>query len=160
MFVKRKVVMIAAALALTHSVLALADVIANNQEYEPIAIESTEVIEPIEKVIALDTVKVKEPVLKSLGEFRLTAYCSCEICCGKWAKYNTTKFGTTPEEGRTIAVDDDLIPLGTIVIIDGVEYVAEDTGSAIKKNRIDVYHDSHEAAKRFGVQYKEVFVRR
>lgn len=105
------------------------------------------------------TVKEVEPKLTSLGEFRLTAYCSCEICCGKWAKYNKTKSGTTPEQGRTIAVDEDQIPLGSSVIIDGIEYIAEDTGSAIKENCIDVYFGNHEDAKEFGVQYKEVFVR-
>lgn len=104
--------------------------------------------------------EVTEPELISLGEFRLTAYCSCEICCGKWAEYNKTKSGTTPEQGRTIAVDENQIPLGSTVIIDGIEYIAEDTGSAIKENCIDVYHYNHDEAKEFGVQYKEVFVRR
>ena len=32
-----------------------------------------------------DDIQAIEPV--SLGEFKLTAYCSCSICCGKWA-YN------------------------------------------------------------------------
>ena len=27
-----------------------------------------------------------EPEPEYLGEFRITAYCSCEICCGKWAE--------------------------------------------------------------------------
>lgn len=123
--------------------------------YEPVQMEQShlEVKETVEEIVV-------EPELISLGEFRLTAYCSCEICCGKWAKYNKTKSGTTPEQGRTIAVYEDQIPLGSMVIIDGVEYIAEDTGSAIKENCIDVYHNNHDDAKEFGVQYKEVFVRR
>lgn len=95
----------------------------------------------------------------SLGEFRLTAYCPCEICCGKWAQYGLTASGTVPEEGRTIAVDKRIIELGETVWIDGVEYTAEDTGSAIKGNRIDIFFDDHQTALEFGVQYKEVFMK-
>ncbi len=54
-----------------------------------------------------------------------------------------TKTSTTVEAGRTIAVDPDIIPLGTRVYIEGLGYrVAEDTGGAIKGNRIDIYVDS------------------
>lgn len=94
----------------------------------------------------------------NLGEFRLTAYCPCEICCGKWSQYGLTASGTVPEEGRTIAVDKHVIPLGETVTIDGVEYIAEDTGSAIKGNRIDIFFEDHQTALEFGVQYAEVFV--
>ena len=56
-----------------------------------------------------------------------------------------TKTGTTVKAGRTIAVDPDIIPLGTRVYIEGIGYrVAEDTGGAIKGNRIDIYVDSVE----------------
>lgn len=98
-----------------------------------------------------------ENTMRSMGEFRLTAYCPCEICCGKWAQYGLTASGTVPEEGRTIAVDKRIIELGETVWIDGVEYTAEDTGSAIKGNRIDIFFADHEEALKFGVQYKEVF---
>lgn len=60
------------------------------------------------------------------GVFSTTAYCKCEKCCGVWTD-SPTKSGTTPKEGRTIAVDPDVIPLGTQVIIDGKVYTAEDT---------------------------------
>ena len=99
-----------------------------------------------------------EDSMKSLGVFRLTAYCSCEICCGKWSQYNKTYSGTTPKTGRTIAVDKEQIPIGSKVMIDGHIYTAEDTGSAIREDCIDIYHDSHGAAKTFGVQHKEVFL--
>lgn len=95
--------------------------------------------------------------LISLGKFKLTAYCSCSKCCGKWAG-SPIASGTMPKANHTIAVDTSVIPFGTKVIINGNTYVAEDTGSAIKGNKIDVFFDSHSKALNFGVKYAEVFV--
>lgn len=95
----------------------------------------------------------------SLGTFKLTAYCSCRKCNGKWYGHPTAA-GTDYVEGRTIAVWKNQIPLGSKVRINGHEYTAEDTGSAIKANCTDVFINSHERARQFGVQYAEVFVRR
>jgi 3D (Asp-Asp-Asp) domain-containing protein len=99
----------------------------------------------------------EESNLISLGEFKLTAYCSCSKCCGKWAG-SPTASGVMPRANHTIAVDTSVIPFGTKVMINGNTYVAEDTGSAIKGNKIDVFFDSHSSALNFGVQYAEVFV--
>lgn len=86
-----------------------------------------------------------------------TAYCSCGKCCGKWAENRPdgvvyTASGTVAQAGRTIAVDPAVFPFGTVLEIDGVEYVAEDTGSAIKGYKIDIYFDDHDAALDFGVR--------
>ena len=91
---------------------------------------------------------------KSLGKFKCTAYCGCKKCCGH--SHGITKSGTVATAKRTIAVDPRVIPLGTTVYIDGVEYVAEDTGRSIKGKRIDIYFNSHEEAVNFGVQQMEV----
>ena len=85
--------------------------------------------------------------------FKLTAYCNCRSCCGKWADGKTAS-GTIPEQGRTIAVDRKVIPLGTHVLIDGVEYIAEDTG--VRGKHIDIYFDSHREALDFGVKKVDV----
>lgn len=99
-------------------------------------------------------------VEKNRGTFKVTAYCACEKCCGKWAVLNGggyTASGTKVEEGRTIAVYPKQIPFGTEVHIEGMgTYIAEDTGSAIKENCIDIYFDSHKEALNFGVKYLEV----
>lgn len=87
--------------------------------------------------------------------FKLTAYCDCSICNGKWSGQPTAS-GTDYVEGRTIAVDPNVIPLGSKVIIDGTEYIAEDTGSAIKGNRIDMYMNNHNRTLNFGVKYVKV----
>ena len=110
--------------------------------------------------------QVAKPV--SLGEFKLTAYCSCSICCSEWANNrpvdehgNEIVYGAIGEElkeGYSIAVDPDVIPYRTEVIINGRTYKAQDCGGAIKGNRIDMYFEDHDDALEFGVQYAEVFV--
>lgn len=93
---------------------------------------------------------------KQSNKYRLTAYCACEICNGKWAGQTAT--GVVPKEGRTIAVDPKVIPYGTHVIIYGHEYIAEDCGGGIKGNRIDIFFESHQAANDFGVRYADVYI--
>jgi 3D (Asp-Asp-Asp) domain-containing protein/sulfur carrier protein ThiS len=76
------------------------------------------------------------------------------------AGYGHTATGTTVTEGRTIAVDPNVIPLGWWVYIEGVGFrKAEDRGSAVRGNEIDVYFDSHYDALNFGRRYgKTVYV--
>ena len=93
----------------------------------------------------------------SLGEFTITHYCACSRCCGK--SDGVTATGTQATAGRTIAVDPEVIPLGTEVIIDGQSYIAEDTGGAIKGNKIDIFCESHEEAINRGRITREVFVK-
>ena len=91
-----------------------------------------------------------------LGNFTITYYCACEICCNKADGITAT--GTPVIEGQTIAVDPSVIPYGTKVIIDGHVFTAEDCGGAIKKNHIDVYVNSHEEALALGVTNAEVYL--
>lgn len=101
------------------------------------------------------------PALVSMGEFKLTAYCACEKCCGKDPSdpyYGITAYGYQTTAGRTIAVDPNVIPIGSEVVINGHTYIAEDVGGAIKENRIDIYFNTHQEALEFGVQYAEVFI--
>ena len=94
------------------------------------------------------------PALIDLGEFVITHYCACEVCSGKWG--NMTASGKTAQEGRTIAVDPKVIPLGSKVVIGGWEFTAEDTGGAIKGNRIDIYVGDHKEALSLGKYKTEV----
>lgn len=108
------------------------------------------------------------PEFVDLGEFVVTHYCACEKCCGEWAANRPngivyTASGAVAEEGRTIAVDPDVIPYGTEVVVrynDGNEavYIAEDCGGAIQGNRIDVYTASHEAALTAGIKTAAVCI--
>jgi 3D (Asp-Asp-Asp) domain-containing protein len=49
-----------------------------------------------------------------------------------------------------IAVDPKVIPLYSIVEIEGYEYIALDTGGAIKGNKIDILMQTEQEAKDFG----------
>ncbi len=97
---------------------------------------------------------VDEP--EYIGIFTVTHYCPCKLCCGK--SDGITFTGTQATEGRTVAVDPDVIPLGSTVVIDGQEYIAEDIGGAIKGNRIDRYMDNHQEALNAGVVQAEVWI--
>lgn len=125
-----------------------------------------ESVQKIKEPVPVDEpAEPKEPELNSLGWFTITAYCACDKCCGKapgHPDYGVTATGTRATEGRTIAVDPGVIELGSTVYFEGVDalvrgYVAEDTGGAIKGNRIDVFFDSHDAALEWGVRELEVF---
>jgi len=55
------------------------------------------------------------------------------------------------ENSRVIAVDPNVIPLGSKIFVPGYgEYIAGDTGGAIKGNRIDVHMEDLDAAWAFG----------
>ena len=95
--------------------------------------------------------------LKPLGVFRITHYCSCSICCGPYAN-GITATGVTAVTNHTIAVSPSQIPYGSRVVINGQVYVAEDCGSAIVTNCIDVYVASHDEALAKGVFYTEVYL--
>lgn len=89
-----------------------------------------------------------------IEDCELTAYCPCAVCCGK--DNGITATGTAAQEGVTIAVDPDVIPLGSWVEIDGHTYHAEDVGGAVNGNHIDIYFNSHDAAWDFGRRYANV----
>ena len=82
--------------------------------------------------------------------FRATAYCGCRKCNGKWTGQPTAS-GTDYVAGRTVAVDKHQIKLGTRITINGVEYIAEDTGKNIGWDCVDIYFDNHKDALNFGV---------
>ena len=92
----------------------------------------------------------------SLGEYNVSAYCSCSQCCGK--SDGITFSGEKAVEGITIAADTRVHPIGTVLYIEGIgERVVQDIGGSIYGNRIDVYFDSHSQALEFGRQQLEVW---
>ena len=69
-----------------------------------------------------------------------------------------TSTGTTPRVGYTIAVDPKVIPYGTKVYIPQLNkvFIAEDCGSAIKGNRIDIFMGSYDECMEWG--YKDITI--
>lgn len=98
-----------------------------------------------------------------LGEFSSTAYCTenyPHICNNGDSTYTAT--GETPIPYQTVAVDPSIIPLGTSLKIErsdgSVYYVkANDTGGAIKGNKIDIVCPTHTEALQWGRQTVKVW---
>ncbi|MBN2797334.1 MAG: G5 domain-containing protein [Clostridia bacterium] len=96
-----------------------------------------------------------------------TAYDLSYASCGKYPGepgYGITYLGTQARPG-VIAVDPSVIPLGSNVYVEsmgsGADYgfaVAEDTGSAIKGNKVDLFISSHTAAMRYGRRNVRIYI--
>lgn len=96
--------------------------------------------------------------VKEVGVFRVTYYCNdCDEC----GTNNVTSDGTilTPTM-QSVAVDTSIIPAGSILVMDGKLYIANDVGGAIKGREIDVmvYGKTHEEVYAMGVDYFRVWV--
>ena len=77
-----------------------------------------------------------------------------------YAGWQRTFIGTWATVNKTIAVDRNIIPLGTKVYIPqfGIIFTAEDTGSAIKGNKIDIFMATYKQAMQWGIRDIEIFV--
>ena len=95
-----------------------------------------------------------------VGEFTLTGYCPCPICCGSYSNMENpvTASGTIATPGRTIAADTSIFPFGTKLLINGQIYTVEDRGGAIKGNRIDIFFATHQEALIFGRRGASVYI--
>lgn len=127
-------------------------------------------IQPTQTTIPTPEVSLEpvEPVnLVYLGEFRVTAYCSCEICCGQWAENrpNGIVYGASGEELIAGVSCASPLPFGTVLEIEGVgTYIVQDrTASWVVdkygENIVDIYFDDHQAALEFGLQYRNVYMK-
>ncbi|NSG11839.1 hydrolase [Blautia producta] len=97
---------------------------------------------------------------ESLGQVVTSGYCSCAICCGVWAG-GPTASGVYPTANHTIAVDanNPFVPMGTKVVMNGVEYVVEDTGGFAQYGvQFDVYYGDHASASAHGHQTWEAYI--
>ena len=95
---------------------------------------------------------------EELGEFTLCAYCTeryAHICGGS----DTTRSGDPVCAGVTVAVDPEVIPLGSTLYIEGIGFrKAQDTGSAIRGQTLDLAVGRHSDALSFGVQHRRVWL--
>jgi 3D (Asp-Asp-Asp) domain-containing protein len=88
--------------------------------------------------------------LVSLKVMEATAYYPGPECTGKYAVYGLTYTGKKARYGL-VAVDPRVIPLGTMLYIEGYGLAeAADIGGAIKGDKIDLCFNTYREAKEFG----------
>lgn len=94
---------------------------------------------------------------------RVTAYCACRRCCGKFAD-GITACGHKIRRGDTFAAADKRYSFGTEMVVAGYNkgkpIKVLDRGGAIRGNKLDVFFQSHKEAQKWGVKYIDVKVRR
>lgn len=107
----------------------------------------------LEIAINKRTIKSLKEILNSKKKLRMvaTAYCNDKRCINveKW-RDGKTKIGTIARYG-IVAVDPKIIPLKSVIYIDGLGlFKAEDIGSKIKGHRIDIFLGNYNEAIKFG----------
>ncbi|KAA9007306.1 hypothetical protein F4V43_02125 [Paenibacillus spiritus] len=86
--------------------------------------------------------------------FEISAYTNGKESTGKTPGdkgYALTASGVRTKEGRTVSADTKVLPIGTIIYIDNIgERRVEDTGSAIKGRKLDLFIEDLKEARKFG----------
>lgn len=115
--------------------------------------------EAIEIKMASQAEAVPEEHWESLGTFKISHYCACRRCSGKWG--HRTSSGATCQEGVTVAVDPRVLPEGAEIYIEGYgNRIVQDTGGGVRGRHIDVFYEDHQECLDRGIQYREVKIRR
>jgi len=93
---------------------------------------------------------------------RVTGYCPCSKCCGKFAD-GITACGHKIRPGDTFVAADRRYSFGTEMVIegynDGQTIKVLDRGGAIRGNKLDAFFHTHKEALQWGVKYINVKVR-
>lgn len=132
----------------------------NNEEISRTILSEIVVKDPVDKIVQVQKdVTSRSTTARTASKttiFRVTGYCSCSKCCGKFSSGYTSS-GTKATSDRTIATSTQF-DFGTKLLINGKEYTVEDRGGAITGNKIDIYFDTHNEAIAWGVKYLPVEV--
>lgn len=111
--------------------------------------------------------RTKRPFVR---EMETTGYCNCAQCCSwelSWHGFGYPVFTTGRLKGRrkeigvtasggqarvgTVAADTSRLPLGTLVFIPDFGWGrVEDRGAAITGDKLDIWFDNHETARKWG----------
>lgn len=113
--------------------------------------------------------ETETPKKTYIGQFTVTAYCSCEICCGEWANNRPngivyTASGAEAKDGVTVGAAWDVLPVGTVIEIEGLgQRIVQDKPADWIVERyngkiIDAYFGSHEAALEYGKHTVDVWI--
>ncbi len=131
--------------------------------------------EPVTQVKAVGTHSNAKRNIEKSQDFSYSKVITCNATaydlsfqsCGKRPGdpgYGITASGTHAKYG-TVAVDPRVIPLGTRMYIESADgsfvygyCVAEDTGGAIKGNKVDLFFDSYSECMQFGRRSVNVYI--
>lgn len=109
----------------------------------------------VEAVVAENKSKTTSKTM-SMEITAYTAFCDTG-CIGITAQGTNVKNTVYHPSGhRIVAVDPSIIPLGTILEINGETYIADDTGGDIKGSRLDLLVSTKSEALTFGRQNLQV----
>ncbi|MGG7144046.1 3D domain-containing protein [Clostridium nigeriense] len=119
----------------------------NGVEVSKTVKSSKVVAEPVNKIVAQGTRRTFASRDGQLLDYKSVLYCESTAYSGGGVTATGTVPVRDPNGISTIAVDPRVIPLGSLVYVEGYgKAVASDTGGAIKGNIIDVYVNSEEEA--------------
>ena len=93
----------------------------------------------------------------SVGKVKITAYCAnCSVCDTGWRTADTTY----ADYKKGIVAADKSVPFGLQLSIDGLDdvYTVRDRGQKVQGTHLDVLMKSHWTARKWGVQYRDVWV--
>jgi uncharacterized protein YabE (DUF348 family) len=132
----------------------------NGQEVSKKVVGEKVLKEPKDKIMVKGTANTL--VLSRGGEV-LQYRKNLSMIATAYAGDGITATGVVPKRDSnglsTIAADPSIIPLGSKVYVQGYGYaVAQDTGGAIKNNKIDLYMNSESEAKKWGVKSVNVYI--
>ncbi|RLL42811.1 LysM peptidoglycan-binding domain-containing protein [Oceanobacillus piezotolerans] len=128
---------------------------ANNEAAESEAVETTSA--PKEEVTENNQAETDQDVEGKTISVSATAYTAdCEGCSG--VTYTGVDLNKN-RNAKVIAVDPNVIPLGSKVYVEGYGYAtAADIGGAIKGNKIDLHVPTTSEAKQWGVRTVDVTI--
>ena len=132
------------------------EVVYKNGEEVSKSVKSTKVIkEPTNKIVAQGTRKTVASRNGQLLNYKSVIYCQSTAYTGGGITATGSVPVRNPNGISTIAVDPRVIPLGSLVYVEGYgQAIASDTGGAINGNIVDVYVDSvDEAIHGWGRKY-------
>ncbi|MBL7153071.1 MAG: 3D domain-containing protein [Phycisphaerae bacterium] len=167
------VIVLVAVIYLLTPIVGIADVNARRQtsglntatiEADALALSGSN--EPEQRKLDADandtTAKVEQTAQWRTVQMRVTAYCPCEKCCGKYSD-GITASGHKIRPGDVFVAADRKYAMDTEMIIAGYNKTEPvkvlDRGGAIRGDRLDVFFYSHQDALNWGVRYLDVKVR-
>ncbi|MGI9860969.1 G5 domain-containing protein [Moorella naiadis] len=128
----------------------------DGQEVNRELVSSETIKEPVPEVIAVGTIDTASREGRTF-QFERVFWATATAYTHSGA---ATASGAYPRVG-TVAVDPAVVPLGTRLYVEGYGFgIAQDIGSAIKGDRIDVFLDTEADTYRWGVRRVRVYILR